>query len=118
VGSCPLRELARLLLRGVIAHDVVAPLALLRENDVYTQNSGTMNIPQYITKRHLVEEVSPMKRRLSILAVLVVLALASTPRVASDLYGFDRCTQVSACEVECCDSLGFCIVYQQTGCSN
>jgi len=57
-----------------------------------------------------------MKRRLSVLAFMVVLALASTPHAASNRYAVEGCRQISECEVECCNSRGICLVFILTGC--
>jgi hypothetical protein len=68
--------------------------------------------------RRLVKEVSQMMRRLSVLAFLVVslVTLASTPPESSTGYAGEGCRYINACQIECCDSHGFCVVWTETGC--
>jgi len=59
-----------------------------------------------------------MKRRLSVLAFLVValVGLASTPFASSKRYAGEGCRYINECQIECCDSNGFCVVWSETGC--
>ena len=59
-----------------------------------------------------------MKRRLAVLTFLLVglVTLASTPLASSKRYAGEGCRYIDACTIECCDSRGICVVWQETGC--